>query len=209
VGHDQISGSQGLALAREVFRCPYLHIIHSSPAAVELYKDTDARRDEGMIDYVKSSTKEDTQNELAALADVVLAVGPKLTRHVKTMLVGVESADKVLEVLPGLNSDLLSFRKPRDTDLDHYCLLSGRLHETLIKGIDLFIQIAGQFQTRSLGASMRGTTFIMRGFDKEKMNPHVAGLQRRYGVKPDNILARPFITDERQLLQELKSASMF
>lgn len=209
IGHDHITGAQALALAREEYHCPYLHFVHSSPEEIEVFKDTYERRAKGIVNYEKGNEKGETQRELCILSDIVLAVGPKLERHIRTSLLGRVNGPSIVKVLPGLNGELLDFHRPLGYQLELRCLLSGRLDETLIKGTDLFVRIAGEFQKRSIGPQLKGTKFIMRGFEKSTMSEQVATLRMRCDVKPNNIQARPFIADEAELLQELQSASSF
>jgi glycosyltransferase involved in cell wall biosynthesis len=209
IGHDHITGAQALALARDEFDCPYLHFIHTSPEEIEPFKDTNEKRVNGIVDYSKSSDKGKTQANLCAESDIVLAVGPKLERFIRTNLAGKKDEERIISILPGLNPELLLYRRQPGYKRDLYCLMTGRLNETFIKGTDLFVRIAGDFQGHKVSHELRTAKFIMRGFDKATMNEDVAALKRMNNVTTVNILAREFTNDEAVLMQDLKSASSF
>ena len=201
IGHDQVSGREALVLAKR-FGCPYLHFIHSSPEELEPMKLA-----VGDVNYLKGSMKAQLQNSISLESDVVLAVGPNLHRHMKTALIGgKEGATNVIEIIPGLNPELLNYHRPEDYEYELICLLSGRLDEVVIKGTELFVKIAGKFQTHPV---IKGARFIMRGFRAETMNPTVANLQNQCGAKPFNMFPRIFTTEEETLENELKSATVF
>lgn len=209
IGHDQVTGAYALALARDVFDCPYLHFIHSSPEELEPLKETKEKRDNDLVDYVKSASKGKLQIDVCAMADAVLTIGPKLYRHIRTNLDAIGSNLPIVQVMPGFNDELLQFKKPSQADLDFYCFLSGRLDETVVKGTDLFVRIASEFDRRSFADALGRTRFIMRGFREDTMNEHVKALCRKNGAARDNITARPYETDEKLLLGELRAASIF
>ena len=118
IGHDQVTGAEALALARERFKCPYLHFIHSSPDELEPMKLA-----AGGVDYLKASKKTQLQNSISLESDAVLAVGPYLHRYMRTALVGNDGAAKVIEVIP--DSTLISchfnVRKTTNFNCTAYC----------------------------------------------------------------------------------------
>jgi len=209
IGHDHITGAQALALARDEFNCSYLHFIHTSPEEIEPYKDTDEKRENGIVDYCKSSVKGKTQADLCAASNIILTVGPKLERFIRSKLAGNKDDEHIIPILPGLNSELLLYRRSLKHKHELHCLMTGRLEEIFIKGTDLFVRIAGEFQGTEVSAELRQAKFIMRGFEKATMNDGVAKLVRSHNVNSVNIQAREFTDDEKELIQDLKSASSF
>ncbi|MEQ1882918.1 MAG: glycosyltransferase family 4 protein, partial [Burkholderiales bacterium] len=209
VGHDQVTGRHGLALAREVYRCPYLHVVHSSPEELEYYKD---REDEGArrtVNHLKGSKAGEVQAQMCESSDMVLAIGPLLTKKIASTLLGKKSADDIVEVIPGLDGELLGFSRTFDRDLEARCLLSGRLDDKIVKGTDFFLRIVHAFQGRPLALALKGTQFVMRGFSEATLNDQIKALQESLDRKVYNISPRSYITDKRILDQDLKSAAIF
>src|SRR6202000_2245449 len=72
VGHDRITGSVAWTYAHLYQRAGLVHIVHTAPSEIEPYKssgDTTRRIEE----------REQFTHRMAAAADVVAAVGPRLT----------------------------------------------------------------------------------------------------------------------------------
>lgn len=209
IGHDHITGSPALALARELYHCPYVHFIHTSPEDIEPHKIRSEESPNRVISHSKGNDKAEVQVSLCLESDIVLTVGPTLLQSIRTRLGDGKDKAQIMSILPGLNADLMAYDRTENDDYEMSCLITGRMADAVLKGGDLFIQIAGNFYTNPDLKALISTKFIMRGFDSTTMDSDLEKLKTFHGVKSPFLHGRPFIDDEVALLREIKSASLF
>ncbi|MCB5206571.1 glycosyltransferase [Methylovorus mays] len=208
IGHDHITGSPALALAREQYQCPYIHLIHTSPEEIEPHKTRPEQATSGLITYSVGNDKGETQAELCLAADIVLTVGPKLEKSIRRRLVDEKEQDLIVSILPGLSIDLLDYNRSA-YQYEACCLITGRMIDASLKGADLFMQVAGDFYSNPSTKHLNGTLFVMRGFKVETMDLEIERLKKLNNVSSPYIHPKPFTADEKALMRDIKSASLF
>ena len=206
IGHDHITGVQALALAREEYRCPYIHLIHTSPEVLEPFKDRQPASISKGITYSHGNQKRVLQNQLSLESDMVLAVGSQLESSIRTSLAGRKAKELIQSILPGLNEELVDFNGG-DPAFDPLCLTTGRLNDATIKGVDLYLKVANDFYLQQNSVQMRRTRFILRGMNN--MDDEMQRLLELHNVKSPNINCRPYTIDEVELMDDLRSAALF
>lgn len=145
IGHDRVSGAAARVQAREHFRgSRWLLVIHTEPRDAEWYKSHEAAQ-EGERRALQVA-------ELAAQADGVIAVGPRLARWIGDELNGRRSGPPVHRLLPGLWLGELAPRLPEGLR----CLVLGRTEDLRLKGLDLAARAVGALGRPEVELWVRG-----------------------------------------------------
>lgn len=140
VGHDRQTGSQAIVLAQDYFQgCRRVHFIHTDPSEIEYYKELPS----GLNATDRSNDRRVAQVEMCKGADVVAAVGPRLSQGIGTELHVHQGEHKLMSFVPGLNQ---SGSKPRVPHFVRQCLVLGRAEDKILKGLDLAARAMGRVQ---------------------------------------------------------------
>ena len=94
IGHGAVLGSQA-QIIQESRRCKWIQFVHTDPEELGMFKDYSDRIEKG-------EQKHQTEVELCAMADVVVAVGPKLAEAYRQYLKSHDKDQSVFELTPGI-----------------------------------------------------------------------------------------------------------
>lgn len=133
VGHGAISGPAAREQAERFANCRRIHVMHVGPDEAEYAKD---RPDVSSV-ALRAEDKTSADIELAAAADLALAVGPRLTRELGKSLHG--RGRRLTEILPALPVVPQSAGPPPGLR----CLILGRIDDFSLKGVDLVAKALG------------------------------------------------------------------
>jgi glycosyltransferase involved in cell wall biosynthesis/tetratricopeptide (TPR) repeat protein len=200
IGHDRITGAASVRLARDDFPgSKRVLFIHTSPEEIEWHKES--REDSTSAERAEARKKE--QLGLAAKCDLVIAVGPRLTREFATDLHGDGNPVPIMELTPGLPEHPASAAAIPPAIR---CLVLGRVEDYQLKGLDLAAKALGRVVTGwKYGTSpklvVRGAP---RGTDAE--------LRKRLAKDSDptelDIVVRHYSADETEIQSDLREASL-
>lgn len=127
VGHDRHTGEPAAVQATRA-SVPLMLVVHTNPDELEMLKQ---RPDAA----AQAEERFEKLRRLSAQADVVCAVGPRLTRKVGTMLDDGYGGKPVYRLDPGLTEPLNP--ASRRVSSECICLLVGRAEDIAIKGVDI------------------------------------------------------------------------
>jgi glycosyltransferase involved in cell wall biosynthesis len=200
IGHDHKTGSAARHIARHIYKVPYLHFVHTLPEDAEQYK---TRKSSTIL---TGSKKAEAQLELCRLADLIVAVGPRIHRVVQTSL-GFDVSVPIAEFRPGLDRHLMSntvdLTKPRMP----YCLFLGRLEDGELKGARLACKMIRVLNSDWSWPAPDRPRLVMRGFDPDCLDRDVEAIGGIDEAKP-YLLARAYTEDASVIANEICSSSV-
>lgn len=198
VGHDRISGSVAWTYSRLYRQATLVHIVHTAPSEIEPYKSgCDATR--------RIEEREQFTRRMAAAADVIGAVGPRLTSDAELVVTDGFGGVSVLQLEPGIDVPTDLCDRHRLPPARPTVLLLGRADEVELKGLDIaagaLADISGVSGTPLPKLFVRGPTSGDCG-----MLHH--DLVQRSGLARDRIDVRPFTDDIDEIRHDLHRAAV-
>lgn len=202
IGHDRVSGGCAYVQASEYFpEAALVFFIHTMPHEIEFLKK---KPDAASV----AETKDQQLSDIAALADVVAAVGPRLQRGSAGLIDDGHGGRLVVRVDPGI--ELRDTRTTsRKVGPSCICLVLGRAndkHEYELKGIDI---AAGAFSMLLQG--LRGTLhpeLWVRGAEPGHGGDLQARMAKTFGIHRASINVREYTSDPAKINEDLKRASV-
>ena len=131
VGHGMKLGKQAQFI-RKSQKCRWVQVVHTYPKELGMLKCY-----ENPIS--KGEQKHSGEVELCQMADLVVAVGPKLAEAYRKYLRWCKKDQDVLEFTPGVFADFASVEQALDERKDHSVLVFGRgdADDFKLKGFDI------------------------------------------------------------------------
>lgn len=199
IGHDFVSGSVAWVYARRYLQdAALVHVVHTAPSENEPYKRaTDATR--------RTEARELETRGVAADADVVAAVGPRLTRSAEAMVGDGFGGVSILQLDPGMHMSAELADRHRQVPAKPTVLVLGRTAHVQPKGLDIAAHaVAGV--TVPYGRPM--PELLIRGAPADKCD----WLRRQLGLTSrlarDRIDVRPFTDDPNQIGHDLRRTAL-
>jgi glycosyltransferase involved in cell wall biosynthesis len=192
VGHDRVSGWYAWAYARRHLVAKLVHVVHTAPSEIERYKDTQQATE-------RTEERERFMRKMAAEADVVAAVGPRLVRNTRAVVDDGYGTVHVEQLDPGLVTDLTTRRRPMPYKTT--VLLMGRAGEIRLKGLDIAANAVAMTGLPTLGLRVRGAP-------RKDCDALAADLVRLSGLAPEQVDVRPFTDDTEQIAVDLRQAAL-
>lgn len=207
IGHSYFSGQQAIDLRNKLFPdAVAVQFAHMSPMHLESLKEY--KQDAYVIDR---EVKIGREVQIAAEADLVVCVGPRLHRVMHDLLgARPEVKAKVTFINCGFSDEQPSFR---NAPLSPSLLCLGRTDSVSVKGLDIFAYAAGYLvagwdhpSTRSLPRPQ----FVVRGAkdDGEALERRLVALAEEVGTKP-TVIVRPYTTRRADLDADFRGATAF
>jgi glycosyltransferase involved in cell wall biosynthesis len=194
VGHEHVTGPPGLAWASKRAKAKYLHVVHTMPDAIGSARMLPDSPEE----LLRGDAKRMLQKALCKASALVVCVGPMLRNYMQTILSSEEV--ETVELIPGLSVDLQSHTTKLDRLLERNCVFVGRGDDVRVKGLDL---VAALIRSDHLLQAADGeANVILRGMTQPSM------LELFNGSVPGRTRARGFSSDQEEIWDELKSASV-
>lgn len=195
IGHGRITGRIAECQKEDHYpSAARLHFIHMSPEETEWFKPD--LTDVGLGTEIRGKL----ERQLAIGADLAFAVGPKLHDDFGPQLRG--SGVKLRQVDPGFD-DAPAHCGPPPTGTS-IVLVSGRLHDEHVKGLDTALRAAGQAHDIVVLERLNRFQLVLRGAE-ETDHAALVELARNPLLQ---VVPRRFVTDEKVLRDELASASL-
>jgi glycosyltransferase involved in cell wall biosynthesis len=192
IGHDRVSGWFAWAYARRHLVAKLVHVVHTAPSEIERYKDTQHATE-------RTEAREQFMRKMAAEADVIAAVGPRLARNTRAVVDDGYGTTQVEQLDPGLTTGLITRRRPLPPKLT--ALLLGRADEVRLKGLDIAAKAVAEAGLPSLGLRVRGAP-------RRDCDALAAELMELSGLAPELIDVRPFTDDADQIAVDLRHAAL-
>ncbi|MBV1836207.1 glycosyltransferase [Acetobacter estunensis] len=209
VGHSSFSGLQAKLLRNFWFKNACLvQFIHMDPMRTEAVKENKQDRF-----VAEREQKLRIELEIAAEADVVFCVGPRLHRAVRDLFITHQyDHSRVYRLDCGMAADQ---KLREETPEQPIVVCLGRTESIRVKGLDIFAYVAGIIdQEWAINPLTKGRhikpRYIVRGAETnpEALQAKLIALASEFGGNPE-IVVRPYTTDKANLNADLRGATAF
>ena len=190
IGHGVKLGQQAQKI-RKSHKCMWVQVVHTAPAELGMYK-----RYSNAI--TQSGVKNQREVSLCKIADLVMAVGPKLKGFYSTRLHSFKKEQDVVEFTPGIMSDLNGVKLSPNENDEFQVLMFGRGDDEdfELKGYDI---AAGAFTSHELKNDSYHLTFVGAAPGKQD---ELAAKLLKHGISRNQLFVKEYIKD-RERLKEL------
>ncbi|XXY55232.1 glycosyltransferase family 4 protein [Sorangium sp. So ce269] len=193
IGHGRVTGNAARILARLAFPgSRVIHFVHTEPGHIEWFKGDTIPEDASR----KADERTEYELDLARQADLVVGVGPVLTRWIADeLLTGALSDVPIHRLDPGLTDVLPVSRRPESV----HCLLLGRAEDRRLKGIDIALRALQEWTERPPDLVIRGVPAGAAG----EFTSWIQSLAPRVYVRPFG-----YTGEEERLAADFRKASV-
>ncbi|MFJ3894494.1 glycosyltransferase family 4 protein [Streptomyces sp. NPDC090083] len=197
VGHDRFSGCEAWAYARQYTTAQLVYIAHTVPAEIERYKDSGRATS-------RIEERERIIREVGAAADVVAAVGPRITRCTTDLLAGeyTTRVDGVVQLDPGITMTALT--APRRPPASRHVLVLGRTEDIGLKGLDIAARAVAAVPVLP-GPPL---TLLVRGAAADECDGLHETLVKVSGLARERVDVRPYTVDPAELRRDLTRSAL-
>lgn len=191
VGHGAKLGKQAQLFQSSFPKCVWVQFVHTAPEELSMYKTYDCN-------ISKGEKKHHTEVQLSELADLVVAVGPKLSEDYKTYLRS-DPKKKVFEITPD-PSIFHEFKECQQAkeDRENFSVLAfgrGDSEDFELKGFDIAAKAIAELKDKRYRLYCVGAP---RGSEEEATKK-----LRAQGICPDQLVVRGFIESRKDLAKLL------
>ncbi len=200
IGHDRVSGGAAWVQARKHLDALLVHVVHTAPAEIERYKDTG--RATARIEEREAFTR-----QMAVRADVLAAIGPRLTSHTASLVQDSVNTVDILRLDPGFDEPGgVHWRTaPRTVPARPLVLVLGRTDDIAVKGLDIAAGALAALPTR-LGAP--APTLLVRGAAQERCDALHDQLVAATGLPRQQLDIRPFTSADLETRRDMVRAAV-
>ena len=190
IGHGVKLGQQAQKI-RKSHKCMWVQVVHTAPDELGMYKDYSNA-------VTQSGVKNQREVSLCKIADLVMAVGPKLKGFYSTRLHSFKKEQDVMEFTPGIMSDLNGVKLSPNENDEFQVLMFGRGDDEdfELKGYDI---AAGAFTSHELKNDSYHLTFVGAAPGKQD---ELAAKLLKHGISRNQLFVKEYIKD-RERLKEL------
>ena len=189
IGHGVKLGQQAQKI-RKSHKCMWVQVVHTAPDELGMYKDYSNA-------VTQSGVKNQREVSLCKIADLVMAVGPKLKGFYSDHLRHEKKQD-VVEFTPGIMRELNGVELSPDENHKFQVLMFGRGDDEdfELKGYDI---AAGAFTSHELKNDSYHLTFVGAAPGKQD---ELAAKLLKHGISRNQLSVKEYIKD-RERLKEL------
>ena len=190
IGHGAKLGHQA-QIIRDSHDCKWVQVVHTAPNELGMYKDCPKA-------IAQSEEKNQREVSLCEIADLVMAVGPKLKGFYSNHLRSFNKDQDVVEFTPGIMRDLTDVKQsPNENDVFQVLMFGrGDDEDFELKGYDI---AAGAFASHELKNDFYYLTFV--GAAPGKQDEFAAKILQ-HGISKNQLSVKEYIKD-RDRLKEL------
>ena len=185
LGHGGKLGKQAQVI-RESHSCKWVQVVHTAPEELGMHKD-----------YPKAISKGEEKNrtevDLCKMANLVVAVGPKLTEAYSSYLRFCKKHQEIIQLTPGTFSEF-SDVKQATNESDKFKVLTfgrGDPEDFSLKGYDIAAKAIVELKDRSY-------RLIFVGAPDGKQE-EVADNLLKTGISKDQLIVRKFVQSKERL----------
>ena len=185
VGHGGKLGKQAQVI-RESHSCKWVQVVHTAPEELGIHKD-----------YPKAISKGEQKNrtevDLCKLADVVVAVGPKLKEAYSSYLRSCEKHQDIIQLTPGMFHEFAEIRQATKEGANFKVLTFGRgdPEDFSLKGYDISAKAIVELKDSSY--------FLVFVGAPEGKQEEVAENLLQSGISRNQLFVRTFIQSKERL----------
>ena len=192
IGHGVKLGKQAQVI-RETHHCKWIQVVHTAPEELAMYKLYS-----GAIS--KGEEKHLTEVQLCEMADLVVAVGPKLSEAYSAYL--SSCGKKVFNLTPGIFTELSNLKRSTQSGTKFRVLVFGRgdSEDFELKGFDIAAQAVAALNDRSYHLIFVGTP---SGTEEE-----VAQKLLKQGLDRSQLTVRKYLENRENLAKLFCEANL-
>ena len=191
IGHGVKLGHQA-QIIRESHDCKWVQVVHTAPDELGMHKDCPKA-------VAQSEEKNQREVSLCEIADLVMAVGPKLKGFYSNHLRSFNKDQDVVEFIPGIMRDLTDVKQsPNENDVFQVLMFGrGDDEDFELKGYDI---AAGAFASHELKNDSYHLTFV--GATPGKQDEFAAKILK-FGISKNQLSVKEYIKDRNRLKELL------
>ena len=177
---------------RKSHKCMWVQVVHTAPAELGMYK--------GYSNAItQSGVKNKREVRYCKIADLVMAVGPKLKGFYSNQLRSFEKEQDVVEFTPGIMRELNGVELSPYENHEFQVLMFGRGDDEdfELKGYDI---AAGAFASHELKNDSYHLTFV--GATPGKQDEFAAKILK-FGISKNQLSVKEYIKDRNRLKELL------
>ena len=185
LGHGAKLGKQAQVI-RDSHSCKWVQVVHTAPEELGMYKNYSKA-------ISKGEEKHRTEVDLCKLANVVLAVGPKLKEAYTAYLGSCKDHQDVIQLTPGIFREFSGVRKTTRDSKNFRVLTFGRgdPEDFSLKGYDIAVKAIVELKDSSYRL-----LFVGAPDGKEE---DVAKNLLQCGISKDQLVVRKFVQNKERL----------
>ena len=194
IGHGLILGRQ-VPLLKQHYSCKWLQVVHTAPEDLGMFKSyADA--------ISKGEKKQEAEIKLCALADQVVAVGPKLADEYSRCLRYCQRDQAVFVLTPGLFSEFFTVKQANEESSTFHVLVFGRgdIEDFKLKGYDIAAKAVSKLSKRYFRL-----IFVGAPHGKEE---EVAEKLCRHGIERKQLKVRSFKESREDIARQFYEADL-
>ena len=191
IGHGAKLGNQA-QIIRGSHNCKWVQVVHTAPDELGMHKDCAEA-------IAQSEEKNQREVSLCEIADLVMAVGPKLKGFYSNHLRSFNKDQNVVEFTPGIMRDLIDVQQSLNENDVFQVLIFGRGDDEdfKLKGYDI---AAGAFASHELKNDSYHLTFV--GAAPGKQDEFAAKILQ-HGISKNQLSVKEYIKDRNRLKELL------
>ena len=191
IGHGVKLGQQA-QIIRESHDCKWVQVVHTAPDELGMHKDCAEA-------IAQSEEKNQREVSLCEIADLVMAVGPKLKGFYSNHLRSFNKDQNVVEFTPGIMRDLIDMKLSPNENDEFQVLMFGRGDDEdfKLKGYDIAVRA---FASHELKNDSYHLTFV--GVAPGKQGEFAAKVLQ-HGISENQLSVKEYIKDRNQLKELL------
>ena len=185
IGHGAKLGKQA-QIIQESHCCKWVQVVHTEPEELAMYKNYPGA-------VTKGEGKNRAEVELCKLADLVVAVGPKLKEAFSSKQYSFHRDDDVFQLIPGSFAEFSDIKHAKQESANFKVLTFGRgdIEDYTLKGYDICAEAIVELQNNSYHLLFVG--------GPAGMQDRVAEILLKTGISKKQLTVLSFVEDKERL----------
>ena len=183
IGHGAKLGKQA-QIIRKSHRCKWVQVVHTEPEELAMHKNYPSA-------IAKGEGKNKVEVDLCQIADLVVAVGPKLKEAISSQL--RSSRREIFQLVPGSFTEFSDVKHSEQENVNFKVLTfgSGDFEDFNVKGCDIAAQSIVELKDSSYRLVFVGAS--------DGRQDDVAEILLQAGISKNQLIVRSFVKDKQRL----------
>ena len=183
IGHGAKLGRQA-QIIRKSHCCKWVQVVHTEPEELAMHKNYPSA-------IAKGEGKNRAEVDLCQIADLVVAVGPKLKDAISSQL--RSSRREIFQLIPGSFTEFSDVEHAEQENVNFKVLTFGRgdLEDFILKGYDIAAKSIVKLKDSSYSLVFVGAS--------DGKQDEVAKILLRTGISKNQLIVRSFVKDKQRL----------
>ena len=192
IGHGVILGKQA-QIIRDSHQCKWVQVVHTAPDELAVYKEYSSAISIG-------EEKQSVELKLCKMADLVVAIGPKLTEFYTALL--NSCGKEVFNFTPGVFNQFASLNVSSVKGKRFRILVFGRgdTEDFKLKGYDIAAQAVAKLVEKTYHLTFLGTS--------KGSQSHVTKELLKYGLLQSQLIVKGFLENREDLITNLCASNL-